>query len=316
MIGIFSRAALTLLAGNIRNKFTAYYIRFGSNYCTTMRVIEQVQGYDNCCNTVLETIPSESYQTTCDDSFGKNFGGDVIFFPGDIQNYRQQMEAHYQCKDYVEFCYENCLELLATEKFPQCRTIWMVVPSKRAYGIICVYKNFVPSESVMGVPKHSGDFTGLRHIAALVDTLSSSNDQNAKSNLALVGFSKGCVVLNQLLYEISQLETGESGDALLQEFIQRIKAMYWLDGGHSGEEDTWVADPDVISCLTTKMDLYCVEVHVSPYQVRDEHRPWKGRSHSEFLALLKDAGVTLKNVLHFENDEPDLLSHFKVLQTF
>ena len=55
-----------------------------------MRVIEQVQGYDNCCNTVLEKIPAAiTSSTTEGGSFRQNFRGNVIFFPGDIQNFKR-----------------------------------------------------------------------------------------------------------------------------------------------------------------------------------------------------------------------------------
>ncbi|MEE6516674.1 hypothetical protein FKM82_026345, partial [Ascaphus truei] len=62
------------------------------------------------------------------------------------------------------------------------------------------------------------------------------------ASFTVIGFSKGCVVLNQLLYELHQAKK----DTELNSFLANIEAMYWLDGGHSGGSETWITCPDIL----------------------------------------------------------------------
>ena len=66
--------------------------------------------------------------------------------------------------------------------------------------------------------------------------------------MKIVGFSKGCVVLNQFLYE---LPTMKSDDEDMVAFVRRVTDMYWLDGGHSGGSNTWVTDHTALTGRTT-----------------------------------------------------------------
>jgi hypothetical protein len=63
-----------------------------------------------------------------------------------------------------------------------------------------------------------------------------------KLPIILIAFSKGCVCLNQLCNELSELkmalktdEIGESDN--LRQFYTNVKHLFWLDGGHSGGSD-------------------------------------------------------------------------------
>lgn len=71
-----------------------------------------------------------------------------------------------------------------------------------------------------------------------------------KYSLKLIGFSKGCVVLNQLLYEFHYLKTLTPDDATMLKMVEQIKDMYWLDGGHSGGKNTWVTSRPLLETLT------------------------------------------------------------------
>lgn len=48
-----------------------------------------------------------------------------------------------------------------------------------------------------------------------------------KADLTLVGFSKGCVVLNQLLYEFHYLKTLTPDDDTMMRLVNRIHDIYW-----------------------------------------------------------------------------------------
>ncbi|NXI39330.1 CB069 protein, partial [Galbula dea] len=129
-------------------------------------------------------------------------------------------------------------------------------------------------------------------------------------SFTLIGFSKGCVVLNQLLYELKEAKKDRNTDA----FIKNIKAIYWLDGGHSGGSNTWVTYPEVLKELAeTGIEVHA---HVTPYQVFDTMRSWIGREHDKFVQILEEFGVEINDRLHFADDVPSLDNHFRVHEVF
>jgi len=71
-----------------------------------------------------------------------------------------------------------------------------------------------------------------------------------RTNLSLVGFSKGCVVLNQFIYEFHYLKTLTPDDDTMSRLVSRIKDMYWLDGGHAGGKNTWITSRSLLETLT------------------------------------------------------------------
>jgi hypothetical protein len=60
-----------------------------------------------------------------------------------------------------------------------------------------------------------------------------------------------------------------------------------------------------------------VHVHVTPYQVQDDHRPWLRKEEKAFTDLLKRLGCNISRTLH-SNDSTisNLFTHFEVLENF
>ncbi|XP_072929414.1 mitochondrial protein C2orf69 homolog [Epargyreus clarus] len=136
-----------------------------------------------------------------------------------------------------------------------------------------------------------------------------------RAALTLVGFSKGCVVLNQFIYEFHYTKTLTPGDDHMMRLIGRIESMYWLDGGHAGGKNTWITARSLLETLA-RLDVN-IYVHVSPYQVLDEARPWIGREEKTFTSLLNQLGAKVSRYLHGCAGAPhSLLAHFHVLQHF
>ncbi|XP_044888918.1 UPF0565 protein C2orf69 homolog isoform X1 [Mauremys mutica] len=131
-----------------------------------------------------------------------------------------------------------------------------------------------------------------------------------EASFTLIGFSKGCVVLNQLLYELKEAKKDKNTDA----FIKNIRAFYWLDGGHSGGSNTWVTDPEVLKEFAETG--IAVHAHVTPYQVFDTMRSWIGKEHKTFLQILEEFGVQVNKLLHFADEVPSLDNHFRVHEVF
>ncbi|KAJ8960594.1 hypothetical protein NQ318_013884 [Aromia moschata] len=133
-------------------------------------------------------------------------------------------------------------------------------------------------------------------------------------DLKIVGFSKGCVVLNQFLYEFHYFKTLKSDDSTLAKIISKIKDMYWLDGGHSGGKNTWITSRPLLETLTG-LDIK-VHVHVTPYQIQDDRRPWIKKEERSFSDILKRQGASIDRTVHFENVTAGLLQHFDLIKIF
>ncbi|EHB05376.1 hypothetical protein GW7_09983 [Heterocephalus glaber] len=105
------------------------------------------------------------------------------------------------------------------------------------------------------------------------------------ASFTLIGFSKGCAVLNQLLFELKEAKK----DKNIEAFIKSIRRTYWLDGGHSGGSNTWVTYPEILKEFAQTGII--VHTHVTPYQVGDPMRSWFGKEHKKFVQLLEDFGM-------------------------
>uniref|UniRef100_A0A8D9ED42 UPF0565 protein C2orf69 homolog n=1 Tax=Cacopsylla melanoneura TaxID=428564 RepID=A0A8D9ED42_9HEMI len=123
--------------------------------------------------------------------------------------------------------------------------------------------------------------------------------------LTLVGFSKGCVVLNSILYSIAALPS--------HPLVGRILDMVWLDGGHGGKRDTWVTDRSVLETFS-KQGITPI-IFVSPYQVSDSRRPWIGQEESSFHQHLQELGTPVRRTLLHQQLPPSLKSHFLLLKS-
>ncbi|XP_055373768.1 mitochondrial protein C2orf69 homolog [Condylostylus longicornis] len=135
-----------------------------------------------------------------------------------------------------------------------------------------------------------------------------------KSKLVLIGFSKGCVVLNQFIYEFHYLKTLTPDDSTMIRLLSRIKDMYWLDGGHGGQKNTWITSRSLLETLT-RLGIN-IHVHVTPYQVQDDRRPWIRKEEKIFSDLLRRLGAPISRHLHFDSSIANLVTHFEVLQAF
>ena len=135
--------------------------------------------------------------------------------------------------------------------------------------------------------------------------------------LTVIGFSKGCVVLNQLVYEIPY---AIQYDCEVKKFLLSIKNLYWLDGGHSGgdvqmsNQHAYITEPHLLKPLA---ELGChIHIHVTPYQVHDPLRPWIGKHYRQFCKLLHNTKTSFTKEVHFEREPGSLENHFKILEAF
>ena len=185
-----------------------------------------------------------------------------------------------------------------------------------------------------------------------------SEEDMLKLPLTIIGFSKGCVVLNQIVHELNNFinkptppdplpttsdpqpttsdplpitstnkskapndprvkipsDSKSSVDVELVNFVRQITSFYWLDSGHSGEEECWITDRELLSTLAVLHPE--IHVHVTPHQMKCLQRPWICEEERQFVDILRELGIEVKETYHFKDEPRSLLNHFKVLDVF
>ncbi|TKS67547.1 UPF0565 protein C2orf69 -like protein [Collichthys lucidus] len=280
-----------------------------------------VPGYDpSRVNDLLLLRPDTGGQTV---SGPKEKSGNrhVVFFHGDIQNFQEEMAVQPEGSQWLRWSLEQ-VALTLGRRFPD-RHIWVIRASHMYLHKFSCYQNFVES-NMFGAPEHSPyspDLSAFHHLRALLshgmeranlpNPLQPQGDSIPSGfSLTLVGFSKGCVVLNQIVYELS----GARADPQVSHFVKRIADMYWLDGGHPGGSETWVTDKQVLKDLASSG--VSIHAHVTPYEVCDPMRAWVGREYGYFIKTLEEFGACPSKKLHFADEPPCIENHFRVIQDF
>ncbi|XP_068602131.1 mitochondrial protein C2orf69 homolog [Brachionichthys hirsutus] len=269
-------------------------------------------------NDLLLLRPDELHSPT-----ERSGNAHVVFFHGDIQNFQEEMSQQPDGSQWVAWSLEQ-VALILGRRFPG-RHVWVVRASHMYLHKFTCYLNFVESNT-FGAPEHSSyspDSGAIPHLRALLSHgMERADLQNplqpqggadsipSEFSLILVGFSKGCVVLNQMLYELP----GARLDPQAAPFLSRITDMFWLDGGHPGGSATWVTDRQVLKELASSG--VSVHAHVTPYEVRDPMRTWVGREHGCFVQTLEEFGAGPRKRLHFEDEPPSIENHFRVIREF
>ncbi|KAG7279569.1 hypothetical protein CRUP_034157 [Coryphaenoides rupestris] len=237
----------------------------------------------------------------------------VVFFHGDIQNLQEEMAVQPEGAKWLSWSLEQ-VALRLGRRFPG-HTVWVVRASSMYLHMFSGYHNFVDG-NLFGAPEH-GPYSGLlshgMQRASLPDPLPPPGGDSAVPpgfSLTLVGFSKGCVVLNQMVHELA----GARSDPRMAPFVESVSDIYWLDGGHPGGSDTWVTDGPALRALTSSGVR--IHAHVTPYEVCDPMRAWVGHEHAAFVRTLGELGARLTQKIHFEDEPPSVVNHFRVIQEF
>lgn len=257
------------------------------------------------------------------------------------------MMAHPINREYVNWNLERVAELLHSRFTGS--AVFVIKPTRMHLRTFSVYSNFLDCNA-FGAPTHESNGGSWNHLHKLYESAlkystekekcingAGSQDQSIATDLnnvavtkqdgdksidfsgsckmnmpriTIIGFSKGCIVLNQLLYDLEEIDVNE----VLKKWVQQISAFYWLDGGHPGGSNTWVTDSTILERFSNlKLQIF---VHVTPYQVRDEMRKWIGKEEQKFVEKLKKLDAQVEETLHFENEPRSIDNHFKVLQQF
>lgn len=226
----------------------------------------------------------------------------IIYFGGDVQTFEETMMTGKNAA-FRKWSLEATASILANAN-PD-KAIVIVHPRELAHETFSCFSNFVKTDA-LGSPQHDFDIQCAEHLEALMDSLANACAKfDPRTSKILIGFSKGVVVLNQLLHELDR-----SDSKMLKEIVK----MCWFDGGHNGGQKTWITDEALLKSLVARNIE--VDIRVTPYQIHDDHRPWIGQEEKKFSRTLARLGANVSREVYFEDKTPiDIEDHFQVLLT-
>jgi hypothetical protein len=228
------------------------------------------------------------------------------------------MESHYTNKHYAEWDLESTGQLLRSQ-FPD-STVFVIKPSEMLLKTFSMYKNFLGFDED-GKPEFTSDFGALLHLAQLYSSVlenegksdvngvcsADSNVCSYDAEVKILGFSKGCVVLNQLMYELDHFKDNKD----VTTFLDKVTAIYWLDGGHNGGTKAYITDDEVLENIKNiDKKLYIL---VTPYQIKCINRRWIGREEADCIKKLKALGANVREFRFFMDTPGSIENHFNIL---
>lgn len=219
-------------------------------------------------------------------------------------------------------------------------------------GPFAVYKDFIPSINEYGEPT-SYDATGFPASTSLVLLLSkflaeaktvilgkqkepylteAPSSLPCKPQTALLGFSKGGTVLNQLITEFgfSEVQSTDlpvNGDDWIiptskERLFNSISEIHYVDVGLN-TEGAYLTNTDVIDRISEGLAQRHLRIrflfHGTPRQWCDERRVWIRKEKDALVRLLKGAAqrntgkLLLRERLYFPSKLPDMQMHFEII---
>lgn len=184
------------------------------------------------------------------------------------------MSAHCQFGGLAEkWSYESVAKLLL-DRIGSTSVIhlWIIRASRWSQNTFAFYDNFV-RYNTDGSPDYSGinnvggtTFAAWRHLDALmIKAVSGVKDASIDVPCAIIGFSKGCSVLTQFVYEMG-LFFDERKFVDLR-FPSRLSSLTWLDSGHNGVSHLWPTWTVPLARLRHYPSLPKLFIFATPYQV-------------------------------------------------
>uniref|UniRef100_A0A1D1Y7Z6 UPF0565 protein C2orf69 n=1 Tax=Anthurium amnicola TaxID=1678845 RepID=A0A1D1Y7Z6_9ARAE len=241
-----------------------------------------------------------------------------------------------------------------------------VVEAAAFTGPFAVYREFVPSVDSWGNPRRYDPegFPASTSVVALLskcvrqvrDMIANRQREPAATNMylsrsvssyiprtVLFGFSKGGIILNQILAEIAGLRPkaadpflgiGNSSVGTIKvedqnfptsenSFLHSISEFHYVDVGLNCA-GAYLTDhvmiKEIVDYLYHRGDNVQFLFHGSPRQWCDKHRPWIFKEKERLVKLLEeeacktDGKVGVKERFYFQNMPPSLQMHFEIIK--
>ena len=261
----------------------------------------------------------------------------IVLFPGDISMARELMASDPGLAEWKAWSCQD-LALLLARRWPSCHAI-VVHPPRSMDGFSC-YDHWLRHMSETGDPVDGYDAvngTACRHLAAQLEQLQSDLPGFGKASpLHLLAFSKGAVVLNQLLAELG----GEA--AASNDLMERVASWVWLDPGLNKEPGPILLDHEPhLRGVASRMRARALRppprlaVALTPYQLQPQQpflRSWRWRwrrwpplvrresaaaaARLRFERVLSEEGVAVACEDCLRKEPATLATHFEVLNAF
>lgn len=243
--------------------------------------------------------------------------GIILFFPGD------QLEHALAPPEIRRLQDPKVQAQLMASKFAACSSV-VVMPS-RLEGSFACFDHFLNRVTRSGEPLgyQGASLKASSQIASLLQAGCPTGD-NKEMVYHLVGFSKGGVVLNQVLSEVAACweqsrNHADSGSIPPQvtNFIRQLGELHFLDAGLNCR-GAHLTDPQVLQSLSKAMQDAApglrIHLHGTPRQWDNEKRPWVRQEKMQFQALLEQNDVVVVEHKYFAEGEPTLLMHFEAIE--
>lgn len=242
----------------------------------------------------------------------------VLYFGGDLQNTRQTMALHITdgLSRFIEnYCYESIGERLH-KCYPN-HHVLIVRPKAFYKNTFAVYSQYLNIKDKQGTPDFGGTGGGdepkdaWKQVASIL--LERFGPKLEQVETTIVGFSKGCTVVNGL---IMQSENVSNYDWLV------LKEIVLLDSGHNGQDLAWIVQEGTLrnAFASSKIELPRLVTGISDYQ--REGKPWIGQEYDVFCKEVQKIQEERKDLdwKQFEvkkaGKTASLDDHFRLLDEF
>ena len=220
---------------------------------------------------------------------------------------------------------------LQQEGGPYANAALFVVEPRASRDRFALYDNLLPCKvTATGEPLegyHGRGKHAAKHLAALIEAVythvrgaGGATPQLQGAPILAMGFSKGGIVLNELLAECSTADEGLGSsqtavsDAAAR-LLSRLREVHYLDAGLASRGAHLTA-PDVIEALGQQAHRPSVFFHGTPRQWNDPSRCWLREEKDRSAALLRTAGLCVHEHEYFAGEAPSLAMHFDCVSIF
>lgn len=217
----------------------------------------------------------------------------VLYFPGDIQASESEMRDGSYKKQFLSYSIEKTAEYFE-KKFPS-SIVACVCPSSHNGNIAC-YRRFCLINKACEAVEYDSNGKAviqlMKIIRCLIDYhLLEVNFDNVR--IHLFGFSRGCIVLNQIVAESRRFPHSVAIEEM--KFWNSLFSLTWIDSGNGGKKGAYPVDKYSAECLV-QLPLInqrngSIRILGTSYQWKDRSRPWIFQEALQFAKTLTTAGL-------------------------
>lgn len=254
--------------------------------------------------------------------------GTVVFFPGD------RIEQYGLDADIYSLQEPGTIVSILSEKFPGFDVV-VVSPARVEAGFVA-YEHFLNKLTLTGEPLgyYGRSFKASEQLQSLLSNANILENRSLLGNnstpwppMYIIGFSKGGVVLNQLISEIAATMqimqhssdcAGSVGNTTMPSILHSIEQIHYLDCGLNSR-GAYMTDPQDIELLGTWKRMhqnFKIVLHGTPRQWNDPRRPFIHEERDMMLKLCRQNDVDVEIRRYFDGERPSLQMHLKILENF